>query len=344
MYFISNHAQINHKLEDVARERDKVDILFEETKLPSRKGPSSREKAQAKLREEEMRRAEEEERQLVREDAERMKRIAEEKANIERERKEREDAERIEREREEEIRRKEEEERQRRKEEDERQRLEVERKAQEERERLARDAEEQERQRKKQALLAKLSAMDDADQNGKSKNVPTMSPIRSKKDWKFTDPVENMYQGKPAYDITSSPKRKNKLLEDDEEFSYKPSFGGKWNNGPKTTNKGRSLFADEPASRNNNKEKKADLMTSLFGGDATRKPTPPSAEREGSGLDFTLNNNSTVSRRSSNRSIQQTRENSVQQYGGGIGVADESPPSTTSRLLPKRDQSILGSF
>ena len=299
LYLHSFYTQVNQKLEAVARQRERDDTLYEEPKVSSRKGPSSRDRERARMREEEdMRRAEEEERDRTREEAERMKRVAEEKARIEMERKEKEEAER--REIEEAKRRMEEEER-KKKDEEERQRFEIERKAQEERERLARDAEEQERQRKKQALLAKLSAMDEPEQNGKNKNILTMSPTRTRKDWKFTDPVENMYQGKPAYDITSSPKRKNKLLQEEDEFSYKPSFGGKWNNGPKTTSKGKSLFDDDPPSppKNTNKDKKTDLMASLFGGDAARKPTPPSTEREGSGLDFTFNSNAASRRKAS---------------------------------------------
>ena len=326
LYFFQ---QVNHKLEDVARQRERDDTLYEEPKVPCRKGPSSREREEGRRREEEERiRAEEEEREM-REEAERMKRVAEEKARIERERRQREEEDR--REREEERRRKEEEER-RQREEEERKRMEIERKAQEERERLARDAEEQERQRKKQTLLAKLSAMDDPEQNGKNKNVLTMSPTRTKKDWKFTEPVENLYQGKPAYDVNSSPKRKNKLLEDDNEFSYKPSFGGQWNSGPKTTSKGRSLFNDDPPPpKSTSKDKKTDLMASLFGGDAARKPTPPSTEREGSGLDFTANSSSR--RKSSTRPAHQSP---AQQYGGGLGVVDDSPPNTGNRMLPKR--------
>ena len=287
--------------------------------------------------EQDRRRAQEEERQM-REEAER-KRVAEEKAKFERERRKREAEERREREREEE-RRREEEDRRQKEEEEEKKRMEIERKAQEERERLARDAEEQERQRKKQALLAKLSAMDEPEQNGKNKNVLTMSPTRTKKDWKFTDPVENMFQGKPAYDVNSSPKRKNKLLDDDDEFNYKPSFGGQWNTGPKTTSKGRSLFNDDPPPpKSTNEEKKSDLMASLFGGDASRKPTPPTTEREGSGLDFTLNNNS--KRKSSTRPAHQSP---AQQFGAGFGVVDDSPPNTGNRLLPKRPNQSAAAF
>ena len=344
LYFHSFYAQVNQKLEDVARQQERDDTLYEEPKVPSRKSPSSRDRERARMREKvDMRRAEEEERERMREEAERMKRVAEEKAMIERERKEKEEAER--REIEETKRRMEEEERQK-KQEEERQRLEIERKAQEERERLARDAEEQERQRKKQALLAKLSAMDEPGQNDKSKNILTMSPTRTKKDWKFSDPVENMYQGKPAYDITSSPKRKNKLLQEEDEFSYKPSFGGKWNNGPKTTTKGKSLFDDDPPSppKNTNKDKKTDLMASLFGGDAGRKPTPPSTEREGSGLDFTLNGNAASRRKLSTKPVNQTRENPAQMFGGGIGVVDDSPPNSSNRLLPKRTNQSSAAF
>ena len=343
LYLHSFYTQVNQKLEAVARQRERDDTLYEEPKVSSRKGPSSRDRERARIKEEEdMRRAEEEERDRMREEAERMKRVAEEKAKIERERKEKEEAER--REIEEAKRRMEQEERN--KKEEERQRLEIERKAQEERERLARDAEEQERQRKKQALLAKLSAMDEPEQNGKNKNILTMSPTRTRKDWKFSDPVENMYQRKPAYDITSSPKRKNKLLQEEDEFSYKPSFGGKWNNGPKTTNKGKSLFDDDLPSppKNTNKDKKTDLMASLFGGDAARKPTPPSTEREGSGLDFTFNSNAASRRKSSTKPANQARENSVQMFGGGIGVVDDSPPNSSNRLLPKRTNQSSAAF
>ena len=315
---------MSQKLEEMSHRSEGGHSRRQDSDRSSRKGPSSREREKelAQLREEEEKRREEEQRQ----------------AQTEKERKEREESARIEREQmAEETRRKEEEDK----------RLEIERRAQEERERLAHDAEEQERQRKKQALLAKLSAMDDAQENGKTASALTMSPTRAKKDWKFTDPVENMYQGKPAYDITSSPKRKSKVAENDDDFGYTPSFGGKWNSGPKTTNKGRSLFGNEPVSstNNNNKEKKADFMASLFGNDAARKPTPPSMEREGSGLDFTTNSNSAAARRKSSTKAYQQKDSLSQQYGAGLGVVSDSPPpSTNNRLLPKRINQASSGF
>ncbi len=342
--------QINYQLEEVARERAKDETPREEPKATARKGPSPREREQARLRKEEeeeekQRRAEEEERRAMREKEMR------EQEEIDRKRREREEEDK----RRDEDRRREEEEK-RKREEEERERLEIERRAQEERDRLARDAEEQERQRKKQALLAKLSAMDDSDQNGKAKSILTMSPTRTRKEWKFTEPVENMYQGKPAYDITSSPKRKSRVVADDDDDgqSYKPSFGGKWNSGPKSSSKGRSLFDEDDGvtakNNNNNTEKKGDFMSSLFGGDKGRKP---SLDREGSGLDFTTNSNpppQAARRKSSTRpsypsSYQPSMRESSPQYGAGLGMVSDSPPPTTnSRLLPRRTNQASSGF
>ena len=267
-----------------------------------------------------MRRAEEEEKRRIEE----QRRAAEE----DRQRRDREERQRREKEEEERLKRE-------KLEAEERQREEIERKARDERERLARDAEEQERQRKKQALLAKLSAIDDEKKGGTNNPNVLGSPSRTRKDWRFTDPVENMHSGKPAYDlVSSSPKRKNKLLDnDDDEFSYKPSFGASTKPGPKTSNRGKSLFNEDSPKRN---DKKNDLMSSLFGGDNVRKPTPPN-KRENSGLDFSNMNSDSASKNRGRQQQQQREHSSTQLFGGGSAIVDdEAPPSTNNRLLPRR--------
>ncbi len=310
IFFFTNNVcfpwQVNKKLEEVAREREQNDL---------------HDSLEEERRNEEMRRAEEEERR---------RREEQRRASAEaRQKREREERERREREEEERLRRE-------KLEAEERAKEEIERKAREERERLARDAEEQERQRKKQALLAKLSAIDDEKKGGPNNDNPNIlgSPSRTRKDWKFTDPVENMHSGKPAYDlVTSSPKRKNKLDNDDDEFSYKPSFGASSKlTGPKTSNRGKSLFNGDSPKRDG---KKKDLMASLFGGDDVRKPTPPN-KRENSGLNFS-NMNSNSASKNKGRQQQEREHSSTQLFGGGSAIVDdEAPPSTNNRLLPRR--------
>ncbi|XP_064627268.1 zinc finger CCCH domain-containing protein 13-like isoform X3 [Lineus longissimus] len=220
-----------------------------------------REKLGRERAEEEMRRKREREEEEQREREEREKWEREE-----RERREREDRERVEEERRyrDERERREREERERREEE----------RACKERERMEKDAQFQEERRKKDALLAKLRALDENDSDNQSNLYKQNKPVEkmksertnissssSKKSYAFTKPIENLHQGKPSHEDNSIPyiekRRRSGFV--DEDVPYQPSF-------------------DDSNANNQQAKKKADLMKNLFGDSAvtsTSKKTEP---------------------------------------------------------------------
>ena len=210
---------------------------------------------------------------------------------------------RLERERQEENRRREE---QRRREEEERRQREErerreadERRADEERRRLENDAKERERQLQKQLLLAKMKEIDE----GKRYDSGD-SPSHNKKEYKFTEPIENMHRGKPAREVSvpvlqSRRKSKKSFLDDDDDDDvgaggYKPTFTSNTKSNPK------------PRAKKN-------LMDDLFG-DSSANKNPPGNTRD---------------------------KSSTQIYGGGNALISdtedsEQPPVGNSHLLPRR--------
>ncbi|KAL8580135.1 hypothetical protein ACOMHN_050237 [Nucella lapillus] len=236
---------------------------------------------------------EEEEAAKLREERERLKRDLEEKERAERERREAAQRERREREQKEDTERKEREERERgqkereereRKEAEERatQRREEEIRAREEEERLEREARLAEEQRKKEELLRRLQQLGgsgDKTQPSGDPFAPHDSPSRrggggepfapspsKRKDYIFTQSVENLHKGKPSHD------HKN---DDSDIGGYQPSFVSplKTNTTTMKQKKPLSLFDDDadpkPAANLGGADKKSRLMADLFGGSRT---------------------------------------------------------------------------
>ena len=140
-----------------------------------------------------------------------------------------------------------------------------------------------------------------------------------KKDYTFTQPVENMYQGKPAYENVTVPvlektKKKGLFDDDDDGIGYRPSFS---NSKSPTKQRRTSNFGDSDNDSNSSKgqkpqTKKADLIENLFGGSTDKKNSAVKAPK---------------------------KEASSTLFGGGSSIIDdEAPPASNSHLLPRRSR------
>ena len=216
---------------------------------------------------------------------------------------------------------------------------ETERKARDDAEKLKNDLLEQERRRQKDLLLAKLKGIDGSD----NKNNVTMSPSRTRKEYSFTQPTENLHQGKPAYESPSHT-RKNSLfndespthqkkkpsflepsapvkqkapgfLTDEEDFGYAPTFTSK--KGPKIAGKGRSLFDDDKPIPAGN-DKKNDLLNNLFSDSPNNKP----ADNDGDLFGERPKASAGAGRRRDSRN--------------SLMNGDDPPSSANAHLLPRR--------
>ncbi|ELU05266.1 hypothetical protein CAPTEDRAFT_225671 [Capitella teleta] len=296
--------------------------IEEEEEMEREEAKRRREEERERERQEELKRMREEEEEEERWRSEREKKKREAEMRKERLRKEREEREKKESEEREEREKtgpsKEEDQELRRLEEErreQRQREEIERKAKEERDRMSRDEKERQQRLQKDLLLAKMREIDQTKRSSPVKNGG-VSPTGKKADYHFKQSIENMHHGMPAYEVkvpvVEKNRRKSRLLDDsDEEVGYKPSF----NAHPKN-NKVNSIFTasdddddDVPNfSRPQNKTKKKDLMSELFGGD---KPNGHAKGREDSAL-----------------------------LGGGNAVVDhdDSTYKPSSTLLPRRSK------
>ena len=243
----------------------------------------------------------------------------EEQARREQERRDREERERRDRE-EREREQNEEREQRAREEREQRERDEVERRAREEQNRIANEAANREQRRQKDLLLAKMKAIDESKTQEEIDPFLVPEPKKiDKKDYTFTKPVENMYQGKPAYDnVTVQRNKKKGFLDDDNDdgFGYQPSFT---NSRSPTKQKRKSDLNDDDNDSNSSKGmrkpqvKKADILENLFGSSSTERKV---GEKTGE---------------------KSPKETSSTLFGGGSSsLDDEAPPASNSHLLPRR--------
>ena len=365
---------IDRKLEREEKEREEAERLereeterrardereWKDRKERERKDREERERKKRELEEARRRTEEEQQERIWREERERRKREADELFG--KQKRDREDQERREREDKE---RREREERERRAR-DEREKMERERREQEERERERRvreanerariDSAERARQQQKEDLLARMRAIDAEKQQSdvetelfslskdktvtKDSNDSFLHSTKSRKEWNFPPPVENMHLGKPAYDHVDVPHRKKSFSLFDETDSdgsgYKPSFtstaNATHNSRKRTPAKAPSSNGIAPQSpRSRPKDKKRELMSELFG-------------REDS---FSLNTGSSPSKKphaelefsfSSNRLKKPQARVDNKSYSRVVG---DSPPeaaqiNNNNSLLPRR--------
>ncbi|XP_071956780.1 uncharacterized protein [Antedon mediterranea] len=107
--------------------------------------------------------------------------------------------------------------------------------------------EKEEAKRKKEELLAKMREIDQKNEKPESG--------RSRKNYKFTDPVENLHNGRPSHGLGSTASLQK---EDDEDLafgSYAPTFS----KGASTKKK-----PDKPVANGYANDKKSDLLANLF--------------------------------------------------------------------------------
>lgn len=181
----------------------------------------------------------------------------------------------------------------------ERERQEQERRAKDERDRMEMDAQLAEERMKKDELLKKLRMIDEGQNKPAEKKTTgndlffatsnkqrrdsdgAASSSSSKKSYSFTKPVENMHHGKPAREDVTVPyierQKKQQQRESSPVSGYQPSaFGlssGITGGGKKTKKTGGQVIFDDYEKDSKPKtNKKADLMSELFG-DQASKPT-----------------------------------------------------------------------